>query len=290
MKNSLQKAVIFLAACLVPGGEVHAQSLVRVEVNSARPLKAAIDSVEEQIGMPINYEDPRFTASVDVQDVTDQVQSPRQRTANPNVRIIVPKGGALVSVRTPLADTPTIGDALSLLTEIRGQHEASGYPGRFRVRQVGDMVTVDPISVRTLDGSWKSSVAAMDTPVTFPMMKRNAAETLILIAKTLTDSLGIKVGLGRFPMIAFANANVEIGSSDEPAGTVITRLFGQLSAVQSPRAGDLSRYSYRLLYDPGVKYYLLHVHAVTPKMSQKATQPVLRVAPPEGFLVQPQKE
>ena len=64
---------------------------------------AMVDHLQQQFGIAINYEDPPFAYKDDIRDITDQVQSPRQREANPNVRILVPRGGALsmpaVSVR-----------------------------------------------------------------------------------------------------------------------------------------------------------------------------------------------
>jgi hypothetical protein len=89
---------------------------------------------------------------------------------------------------------------------------------------------------------------------TFPAQARAAASTLSLILTTLSQELGGKVGLANLPMLAFANKSATLGASGEPASAVLVRVFEQLSV---PRPA--SSYSYRLLFDPGVKYYMLDI-------------------------------
>lgn len=261
-----------------------AQTAVHIKVNQPRPLEAALDKLEKAIGVPINYEDPRFACPADVTDVTATVQSAAQRAANPNTRIIVPKGGPL-SLDTSVPAKPQSSDALAAVTLLRVQHEARGYPGRFSVKQVGSVVTVEPNAVRTGDCKWEGATPAMETHISFPSQARAALDTLLLILKTLEQHIGIKVGLANLPMVAFANRSVTVGADNEPANVVLSHLFEQLSAP------GLISYSYHMFYDPGLKFYMVDIGAVQPVVaaSQAATAPTS--PPPVGaFGARPIKE
>lgn len=287
MKSSLRLTLRHVLTCSVGAGVLaYGQVPVHIEVSDARPLKAAIDVLEDALGVPINYEDAPFANATDLQDMTEQVQSPQQRAANPGVRIIVPKGGAL-TLDFPLpASVRSVGDALPLVRQLLIQHEANGYPGRFRVQQLGSVATVQPTAVRSSAGSWENITPAMETRISFPTQERNAGEALKLFAGTLSERLRVKVGVGRLPLVAFANATVTTGANDEPANRVLVRLFEQMSAFYSNAGSVQPFYSYRLLYDPGLKYYLLHISAVVPKANQGAPRPAKAVEPPpEGFLL-----
>jgi hypothetical protein len=270
--------------CLVSAVLAYAQAPIHVQVNDPRPLKTAIDQVESALGVPINYEDPRFEYVGDVQDVTEQVQSARQHAANPTVRIIVPRGGALALDSTPLPQPALISDVLSFVTQLRTACEASNFPGRFLAKQVGSTVVVEPTAIRAADGNWKSVEPAMETRITFPTQQRNAAETLKLVAAKASQALGIKVGVGRLPVLSFVSTSVSVGANDEPANVVLDRLLGQLTAFNSAGVPSVPSYSYRLLYDPGVKYYLLHIIAVSPRKNGEAGPAPIRgpTQPSEG--------
>ena len=133
MASRLLSTLNFL--CLVSGLALRAQSPLHIRVNHPRPLEAALDELEATLGIPINYEDPQFQCANDFQNVTDQLQNAAQRAANPNARIIVPKGGSLELDSILASSSPTVADALSLANQLRVKHEANGYPGRFNVTQ-----------------------------------------------------------------------------------------------------------------------------------------------------------
>ena len=281
MRFHFQSVFIVALLALV----VSAQTADSIQIDDPRPLKAAIDKLENMLGIPINYEDPRFASAEDVEDVTDKVQNSQQRAAHPNVRILVPKGGVLgVSGVASVSAKPSLGGATALLTTLHAQHEGNGYPGRFSIQSISSTATVTPASVRSSDGAWKTAAPAMDSRLTLPYQQRTAADALALLAKNLSQAVGIQVGVGRFPMVAFANATVSLGAENEPAGIVIVRLFEQVSAQYSKTSASQSVYSYRLLYDPGMKLYFLHVNAVEPVASPVATEPA-PPPPPKGFLI-----
>jgi hypothetical protein len=262
--------ILILAVAI--GIPVRAQVPLKISVNQRRPLEAALDQLEKKLGIPINYEDPKLACSSEIEDVTDQVQSPAQKVANPNVRIVVPKKGT-ISVDSVVSATPQIADALSLATELRLQYEANGYPGRFTVKQVGSVPTVEPVSTRGGDCAWATVTPVMETSISFPAQARNAGDTLSVILKTVAEKVGVKIATASVPVIAFMNRSITLGANDEPANTVLVKLFEQLSS--GPAA-----YSYHLFYDPGLKYYLIDIAAVQPL--RPSVQPLAAGPQPSG--------
>lgn len=266
---------------LLVGTAVGAPSNVRIDISDPRPLKAALDVLERTLGVPINYEDPRFASSEDIVDVTEQVQSAQQRAANPRIKIAVPKGGRLTLESAVISKVPALADALAIAGQLRAVHEASAFPGKFAVVQVRAMATVEPSALRASDGRWSTAAPAMKTPITIAARQATAAEALAAIAAAIAERLGVKVGVGRFPFVAFANTTINLSASEEPAGVVLVRLFEQVTASGGNAVSDPT-YSYKLLYDPGVKYYLLHVNAV-PRLLEAGSGDTSQQLP-EGFL------
>jgi hypothetical protein len=263
------QAVLSVIALAAP---VCGQQAIHLSVNQPRPLEALVDRLERAAGVPINYEDPRYACPGDVLDITNEVQNPSQRAANPAVRILVPRGGGL-TLDGVLPGNPRPGDELPLVNAAMAQYAASGLPGRFAVRQIGNVSTVEPAEARGPDCRWAKVSPAMETGISFPARTRAAADTLTLILEAVSKGIGVKVGLGSVPMLAFVNRQVTLGAADEAAASVLVRLFEQLS---SP--GRVS-YSYHLFYDPGLRYYMADIATVSPPRSPASPT---SVPPPSG--------
>lgn len=253
--------LIFVVSGLVASAQTAANTGTQ-----RRPLESVLDNVERTLGVSINYEDPRLECSDDIEDVTDRVQSAAQRAAHPQTRTLVPKGGQPLLLNTSLASPSAapLSDAISLVTQLRMQYESNGYAGRFAIKQVGSALTVEPSAVRGGDCTWKAATPAMETHISFPFQSRKASETLELILSAVSQRLGTKVGLGSLPISDFLSRAVSLGASDEPANVVLVRLFEQLAAGSSTTIIAQSGYSYHVLYDPGVKYYLMHIAPLGP--------------------------
>lgn len=244
-----------LLLALAIGVPVRAQTPLQIRINQPRPLEAALGQLEKRLGIPINYEDPRFACSSEIEDVTEKVQSPAQKAANPNVRIIVPKKGQL-RLDSVLPATPQIADALSLVTKLRLQYEAKGYAGRFTVKLVRSILTVEPIKARAASCDWTTVTPVMETRISIPAGVRNASDTLSAILQKVADKVGVKIGTASIPVLAFVNRkNITLSANDEPANTVLAKLLEQLSP------GPVL-YSWHLFYDPGLKYYMIGIAAV----------------------------
>ena len=240
-------------------------------VNDPRPMMAMADHLQQQFGIAINYEDPPFAYKDDIRDITGQVQNPRQRQANPNVRILVPRGGALsmpaVSVRHGQP-----ADAAVALERAKSAHEAASFPGKFRISQTALAVFVEPQQVQRPSGEWSDVPSVLSVPISFPRERRTATDTLSLIVALAVKRGGTRIDIAAVPMVAFANSEVELGVSVQPARAALVSLFEQMSARIIPDGRQRTLFSYRLLFDPGLRYYLLSVAPVPntePNTSEK---------------------
>lgn len=265
-----------------------AQSSPALAVSGSRPLMKADDALESQLNIPINYEDPKLQYAADLQDVTDEVQNPQQRAANPNVRIVVPKRGQL-SIAASLLPTQqaSASDVMSLLTQFRMAHEAQNLPGRFTLVQRESMWTVEPSGSRSTTGEFVAASSVLNVHITFPFQSRNAVECLMLFVKAVNQGSPEKIDLGAYPIVALVNAPITCGAADEPANVVLPRMFNQVAAVHSAGVPSVM-HSYRLLYDPQLRYYLLNVNSVATNNSNVVTAtPAVKTDPqPTGFLLQ----
>jgi hypothetical protein len=244
-------------------------------------MMAMADLLQQRFGIAINYEDPPFQHQDDVRDVTDQVQSPRQREANPNVRILIPRGGVLsapgISVRV---GQPS--DAAGALENVRGQYEAASFPGKFIISQSPLAVFVEPRQVRKASGEWDNLASVLSTPISFARERRSAADTLALIVALAVKSGGTRIEIVSLPMAVFANVQVDLGASAQPARAALVSLFEQMSAKLIPDGLPRTVFSYRLLFDPGLRYYLLSVVPV-PNMEPLTSEQPLRGNQSGGF-------
>lgn len=251
-----------LASCVFgQHGEV-----VSIKLHDPRPLNAAADKLEERFGIPINYEDARIETNDEIIDITDQVQSPRQRAANPNVRIRVPKGGEY-AIDLPLSTAqPSQGHIQDLVVRLISHHEAKSLPGRFRVVQIaspyGSMLAIEPTAVRAAGGGWKSTPSVLSLPISFPATTRSGLETLTVIASAVERASGIKTVVGTVPLNAVAQSSMTLGASQQPANAVLVQFLQQLAGAQGLPNSPHIHFSYRFLFDPVDRLYVLNLQAV----------------------------
>ena len=283
MKEEYGRSLLVVLVVAVAVVVAQGQPAAEVTVSGSRPLLQALDVIESKIGVPINYEDPRLQHPADVEDVTDEVQSRAQRAANPHGRVIVPKRGELSIDGAALGLQELASqDVLALLTRLRLAHESKGLPGRFVVRQTGSTWTVEPSAARAGSGKLTPVTPVLSRPIAFRWQQRLAAECLAAIAAQTGSASGTKISVGMYPFRIFGNMTVDCGASNEAANVVLNRLFDQVASKELHDEIDVRfGYSYRLTYDPQLRYYLLSVNAVPMKIGDE-DQPQ-----PKGTAVRP---
>jgi len=227
-------------------------------VNDPRPMMAMVDKLQDIVNVPINYEDPRFENPGDVQDVTDTVVKNRAQFSG---RVLIPKGGQLTVTVPNSAAGITAGDLLSIFPMVQTAHAENAYPGTFQLANRNGSWYVEPTALRGLSGTTKAVGSVMATKIRFALRQQSAAEALQLILSQVSQAIGVKIGIGSVPFSALANT-ISLGADDEPASAVLARLFGQLHPGD-PLASESPRWAYRLLFDPGLRYYMFNTSPVT---------------------------
>jgi hypothetical protein len=260
---------------------------VTIDVNSSspnfgRPVYEAIQQLEKlSTSIPINYEDLQYHFTGDVQDVTNTVLTSAQRAANPNVKIIVPKGG-LFSVNVPvdpatgkLLDVIAVSNALN--TVISAAEAAGVVPGTFTFELHDGAFFVEPTRQHESDGSTVATQPVLDTPVSVSFQQTVAVHVLDSILQQVSQKSGfqLKHGAGIVPALAVPWARVSLTASNEPAKYVLARL---LAGIYSPSPGGAAPVvSYRMLFDPKLKYYVVNIS--NPQVFQSPPPP-LPYSPP----------
>jgi len=282
--DRLHAAVAALLGILVAKGIAFGQSkTVTLTADGPRPLAKAVLEIEGLSGIPINYEDFRIEHPPDMNDVTDVVQGPAQKAANPNSRIIVPRGGhfsANILVDAVTGKLTHTTDVAHALNAILAAYRSSNLPGDFSLESFNGVFLIAPVRARAATGTTVPFVPIFSTRITLREVQRNAYQTLKLILDQVAKAVDFRIGLGAVPRGTTAS-QITIGAEDEPASHVIARLMGSL-ATYGHRASDSSwvpGLSYTLLYDPGLKYYMFNIFNIHSVVKIDVTSPMREVIP-----------
>jgi hypothetical protein len=94
-KIGLSAWAVAFTACysLSAAPQVNRGITTSIQVNSRRPLAAALTELEKRQGLAITYEDPVYSSPSDIQDVTP---ARANRLDAETRRILVPKKGSFV--------------------------------------------------------------------------------------------------------------------------------------------------------------------------------------------------
>jgi hypothetical protein len=225
------------------------QPPVKLSVNDPRPVAEAVKQLQEKYGWIITYEDPRLVNEGDLLDVTD----PTYLQAHPGgSRALAHKGGHLeisyfVSSATGKPENPT-----ALLQMLLNAHAASANPGRFELKQSGQVFHVIPAQVKDVSGRWVHQASILNIPITFPEKERSVLETLEAITGAISSATQLKVAIGAIPLNFFVRHRTTQSASSEPAREALIRTLESTNR----------KFSWRLLYDPGMKMFALNVRSV----------------------------
>lgn len=256
---------------------------ITVQVSSPRPLADAAAQLELQTGIAINYEDTPYAFAGDTSDVTRSVMPAANQAAYPNARIIIPKGGALSisPIPTSAGTNPTTTES-NAINALIGAYSANQLPGTYMSLWQDGAFFLVPSTSRNASGSETALVPVLSVPVTIPVAERTAIDTLTAILDQVKTSSGVKVGVGSIPLTIFARAKVSLGANNETARSVIGRMFTMLA----PRTSDgsaLSSLSYKLLFDPCLKYYMFNAAMIQSTPAKPVTQAApAKVTPSSG--------
>jgi hypothetical protein len=225
-------------------GHIHAIA------NGPRPLVQVLDAIKEGYGWQVNYEDPVYASKPDVFETYPQYSTER---SGGKIRIV--NGGAFT------VDAPSSGpflDREKTLRTVVDSYNASGNPGRFELRRGTEGVfEVVGIGARNDSGVVVPQKAVLDSLIVLPQEQRSTIETLQLICKKVGDRSQAELNLGIYPMNLMRITNATIGGSQYQARTLLERTLNSTGRT----------ISYRMLYDPESKNYVINFSIVQPVLS-----------------------
>jgi len=207
-------------------------------------LAAALDALEKVTGIAINYEDIPYENESDLEDVSTS----QQRAATPSYRVMVPRRG---SVSVPLRAMESGGDRLAVLNELVSSYRRNKLPGDFKVEQANGMFYVIATRTTSENGAVRDVVSPLSAPISVPYAERRIIDTVALILAVASKPGGPRIDVGSLPF--FPPTLVSFGADREPARDALARLFAKATARPV---------SYRLLFDPLLKNYMMNVQAL----------------------------
>lgn len=214
-------------------------SKIHIAANDPRPLDQVVEALQQKYGWRINYEDPQYISKLDLTDAKSSSDG-RPEPGGGSFAVDVPAG-------TP-ADAPP--DAQKTLQLIVDAYNQSNNPGRFDLRHPSaDQFDIVGTSAHDDKGKISKQDVVLDTLITIPGEDRTVADTVDLICQKVSDKSHISVTLGVHPM-GLDRQHGNVGGKEMSARAYI-------SAATEPTGRKIS---WRLLYDPDSKGYVLNLH------------------------------
>jgi hypothetical protein len=235
------------------------QQQVRVKVDDARPLAAAIRAVEGQLGVVITYEDAPYLVSEDTVDETAKVS----QIPNPRNRSIVPRVSHF-EFSYPVASTES--GAVVAEMAVRAMLDAFGrsrpMASQFTVEESMGALHVVPVQVRGPNKSLAAYESLLNTRVAIPPQDR-ASDALQTIVSAVSKKSGRRLLLGAVPVGPLARTRVSWGPLEGSANDLISDLLSQTAP----------RLSWQIFCSPGdVSECYFSIHQVRVPVPDKTSR------------------
>jgi hypothetical protein len=223
------------------GVVTHNGSTAKVMSNEPRPLRQAVESLSQEYGWTVDYEDPVYS-----NDEAVERTDPLWAASHPGVRQRLVAGHRFESEFPEAADMSSATEEKGVLQKIVADFNKSGNPGQFAV--------VDEESRRfaivgQANGATKT---ILDTPITLNIVQRNGSFALDSLSEALTISSGTKVVVAAYPLNLFVQTMYTINAANQPAREVL------LDMVDATHR----KIEWTLLYDIDDKAYYLNLIGV----------------------------
>jgi hypothetical protein len=253
MRRTILPAV---SVCLFVGAAL-CQSSITISSDSSdlsRPISTLINQIRKREKLSITYEDPRYSNSADIEDVTAEVSRDPAESERSGHRILIPEGKAISFVYAP-KDFSSSQQAEAALARMLQEYRMLGGQ-TFRVMRDGLRLHVVPVDVLDAGDNRTRQGSILDTVVSVPSGPRDGGELLQAICDEVKKQTGYEIGVGRAPSNYLAQYRTTEGIDSMSAQSAIERVLDK-----SSRPGS---FVWDLYYDPGDKSYGLNFSYVGP--------------------------
>jgi hypothetical protein len=196
----------------------------RVIAHEARPSQSALSAVAREYRWILYFEDPPYySRHYDVVDDTD----PKWRASHPAEKgALRIAGGAFESRYREGPDIHSSAGEEAALRTIVSDYNASGNPGKFILRRMGEGYAVIGHAVKDDNGRDQEVSAILDTPISVPPQTRDPREAINLILETLSATTHRKFVFMSYPQNIFYSAGqVDFGGKDVPARKLLVEVL-----------------------------------------------------------------
>lgn len=228
---------------------------VKISVEDPRPVAKAITMLESQFGWVITYEDPRYVNANDISDVTELVRKdlPKFKPGKAP-KVLIPKGGAFAFEYDGSSDSKERSDPKLIVQKLLTAHDTSGNAGRFRLES-GDQIThVLPAAIKDISGRVVPQTSLLDVAISIPAKERNGLQMLEALCAEVVSPFNCALWSERLPYGLLLRHKENQGVESAKARDFLIQLL--------ERAGNGTRLSWQLFYDPGLRMYALNIHPV----------------------------
>lgn len=253
------KRNVVIGIGLLVGGVASGQVGVIFSVTDSKPLAQAAEKFEVRYGIPVSYEDPTYAYDGDLVDHTD----PAYKQSHPNgPRALSPKVGTVAFQADPHMAVSSAAAAMPLIQSLLDDHVKAGNLGQFKLipNPYEDGIAIVPVAIRNAAGVLSPDQSPLETKISFPQLQRTAMQTLDAICGAIQANTGKQIGVASAPF-GGQPYSATIGANNETARNVLQRTLANIRYPDG-QTGQLPKTSWNLLYDPGVKMYLLNVRQV----------------------------
>ena len=229
---------------------------VKLSVENPRPVAQAIEMLKEKYGWVITYEDPCYVHESEIADVTLKVRKDLDKYKPGEApKVIVPKGGALEFTYDVMSDTNLPADPAMVVQKLLDAQATSGTGGRFRLETRGRIMHVIPAEIKNSNGVLVPQQSVLDTIISLPSGERTVLQKLQNICEAIRQVSDIPVVLGAIPTNLFLQHQDQRGAESQRARDILVDTFETMNKE--------TNLSWRLLYEPGVKKYVLNIRLVS---------------------------
>ena len=244
------------------------QDLVISVPAQSTPLREAAKRISRAFGVPISYEDEKWSWIGDLMPWADTPQAAK----NPSARLPtdadfrVPAFASLESRvlvdwrQDALVSTGTV------LKNVVEEHIKRGNPGKFKIVNLGESgFSIVPTEVRNGSGVFVAVQSPLDARISFPVEERKVIDALVLIGNLVSQASGERIVVNTTAAGAmippFENGVTGIGAQNETARDVLSKVLRTM--VYGTYDIGPPKFSWTLRYENVSGAYHLSFNAVT---------------------------